>query len=106
MSETVVIDVTGRVTVGLDAQLRDAIQEARDAGARNILLNMDRVTKLDSSGIGELVAAHNAISEEGGRLILVALSERIAAILQITQLLGVIESFPDADSALASLGSA
>ncbi len=105
MNETVVIDVTGRVTVGLDAQLRDAIQEARDAGARNILLNMDRVTKLDSSGIGELVAAHNAIRQEGGRLMLVALSDRIAAVLQITQLLGVIEAFPDADSALASLES-
>ncbi len=103
MKETVVIDVTGRVTIGLDAQLRDAIGEARESGARNILLNMNRVSKIDSSGIGELVAAHNAIRTEGGRLILVGLSDKIAAVLQITQLLGVIEAFDDADSALASL---
>ena len=53
MEETVVIDIAGRVTIGHDAKMRDAITEALDAGARNIVMNMERVIKLDSSGIGE-----------------------------------------------------
>ena len=103
MAETVVIDVAGRVTIGHDAKMRDAIQEALAAGARNILLNMERVTKMDSSGIGELVAAHASVRGRGGRFILVALSDRLAAVLQITQVLGVLEAFDDMESALASL---
>ncbi len=103
MSETVVIDVTGRVTIGPDAMMRDAIHEAVNEGARNIVLNMERVTKLDSSGIGELVAAHTTISSQGGRLLLVGLSDKIASVLQITNLLGVLELYSDADAALATL---
>ena len=57
MDETVVIDVAGRVTIGHDAKMRDAIAEALEAGARNIVMNMERVSKMDSSGIGELAAA-------------------------------------------------
>ncbi len=66
-------------------------------------MNMEHVSKLDSSGIGELVAAHTSVRSRGGRFILVALSERLATALQITQLLGVLESFDDMDSALDSL---
>ena len=103
MDETVVIDVAGRVTIGHDAKMRDAIQEALDAGARHVLMNMERVTKMDSSGIGELVAAHANVTNNGGRFILVALSDRLATVLQITQVLGVLESFDDMEQALASL---
>ena len=105
MDETVVIDVAGRVTIGHDAKMRDAINEALDAGARNILMNMERVTKIDSSGIGELVAAHAAVRKTGGRFILVSLSDRLAGVLQITQVLGVLEAFDDMEAALASLGN-
>ena len=106
MEETVVIDVAGRVTVGPDAQMREAIDEALAAGARNIVMNMERVSRIDSSGIGELVAAHTSIKSRGGRFILVALSERLATALQITQLLGVLESYDDMDSALESFRDA
>ena len=105
MDETVVIDVAGRVTIGYDAKMRAAIDDALAAGARNVVMNMERVVKLDSSGIGELVAAHTSVTNRGGRFILVALSERLASVLQITQVLGVLESFDDMDSALKSLGA-
>ena len=103
MAETVVIDVAGRVTIGHDVKMRDAITEALEAGARNIVMNMELVSKLDSSGIGELVVAHTSVKKRGGRFILVALSDRLAATLQITQLLGVLESFDDMKAALGSL---
>ena len=106
MGNTVVIDVAGRVTIGHDVKLREEILGALEAGARNILLNMKRVTKLDSSGIGELLAAHTTVRREGGRLLVVGLPSNIAAVVQITQLLGVLETFDDADSALATLESA
>jgi len=106
MEETVIIEVAGRVTIGPDAKMRDAITEALEAGALNIIMNMERVTKLDSSGIGELVAAHSSVKSHGGRFILVALSERLAAVLQITQVLGILETFEEMGAALESLGAA
>lgn len=103
--ETVVIEVAGRVTIGHDAQMRDAIADALASGPKNILLNMQRVSKLDSSGTGELVAAHTSVAKGGGRLLLVGLSPRVAAVLQITNLLGILELFETVDEALATLDS-
>lgn len=102
---TVVVEIKGKVTIGYDAQMRDAILGATEAGAQNVLLKMDRVSKIDSSGIGELVAAHNNINSRGGRLLLVGLPERLAGVLQITNLLGVLEIYGDVDEALAALES-
>lgn len=101
--ETAVLDIAGRVTIGHDAKMRDAIDEALASGAKNVLLNMKGVSKIDSSGIGELVAAHNRITGDGGRLLLVALSDRLGTLLQITNLMGVLETYPDVDQALATL---
>ena len=102
-SNTVVVDIAGKVTIGYDAKMRDAIAEARESGAQNILLNMKGVTKLDSSGIGELVAAHTSLESGGGRLLLVGLPIKVATVLQITNLLGILELFDDIDEAIAAL---
>lgn len=103
--ETTVVEIAGKVTIGYDAQMRDAILDATDAGARNVLLRMDRVTKIDSSGIGELAAAHLRIKDSGGRFLLVGLPEKLAAPLVIANLLGVLEMYPNVDEALAALES-
>lgn len=105
-ANTVVLDVAGKVTIGYDAKLRDSIAEASEAGAQNILLNMKRVTKLDSSGIGELAAAHIHIKNRGGRLLLVGLPNRLATVLQITNLLGILELYDHVDEALEALEKA
>lgn len=103
MGKTVVIDVGGKMTIGHDAAVHEAIYAALDEGASNIVMNMDRVTRMDSSGIGELVAAHTTVTKRGGRFLLVGLPQRVATVLQITNLMGVLETFEQMDEALASL---
>ena len=104
-NSSVVVDIAGKVTIGYDAKMREAIAEAREAGAQNVLLNMRGVTRLDSSGIGELVAAHASITRAGGRLLLVGLPAKVATVLQITNLLGVLELYDNIDEAIASIES-
>jgi len=102
-AKTTVVEIAGKVTIGPDAKMRDAILEATDAGAQNVLLNMTRVTKLDSSGVGELAAAHLSITKQGGRLLLVGLPDKVSEVLRITNLLGIIETYPNIDEALTAL---
>lgn len=103
MAKTVVLEVAGKVTIGHDVELRQNVQAALAAGAENVVIDMERVTRMDSSGIGELVAAHVTMKNKEGRLLLVGLPGKIATVLQITQMLGVLELYDDADSALATL---
>lgn len=103
---TTIVEIAGKVTIGYDAEMRDAILEATDAGAKNVLLKMDRVTKIDSSGIGELAAAHQRIQKDGGRFLLVGLADKLAGPLIYTNLIHVLERYPSVDEALAALEGA
>ena len=50
-----ILDLKGKITIGAgEIALRNAVQDAIAAGAKNIVLNMKDVTTIDSSGVGEL----------------------------------------------------
>ena len=101
--QTAVVEIAGKVTIGHDAKMRDAILKATNEGAQNVLLKMDRVTKIDSSGIGELAAAHQRITDSGGRFLLVGLADKLATPLIYTALIHVLERYPSVEEALAAL---
>lgn len=98
-----ILEPKGKITIGVgDVALREAVHEALEAGARNILIDLGSVSTIDSSGIGELVSAYTTVTNRGGKLKLVHLPDKIADILSITQLITVFEVFEDESEALAS----
>lgn len=98
-----VLEPKGKITIGVgDVALRDAVHEAMDAGAENILINLGNVTTIDSSGIGELVSAFTTVTNRGGKLKLANLPPKVQDILQITQLVTVFDVFSDEEEALSS----
>ena len=101
--KTTVVEIAGKVVNPHDAKMREAILDATEAGAQNVVLRMDRVTKIDSSGIGELAAAHRRIRDDGGRFLLVGLSQKLAAPLIIANLMGILEIYEDIEEALSAL---
>lgn len=102
-SGVTIISPKGKITIGAgDVALREAVHEALEAGARNILLDLAGVTTIDSSGIGEMVHAYTTVTNRGGKLRLVNMPSKVADILQITQLITVFDSFDNLEEALAS----
>ena len=99
-----ILDLQGKITIGEgDVALREAVQAAVGDGATNILLNMARVRSIDSSGVGELVAAYTTVTNRGGKLRLFSLPGRVLGVLQITQLVTVLDILEDEEEAVASL---
>ncbi|MDH2393303.1 STAS domain-containing protein [Streptomyces sp. HNM0663] len=93
----------GKITIGVgDVRLREAVHEALEGGAKNILLNLASVSVIDSAGMGELVSSYTHVANGGGKLKLVNLPPKITDILQVTQLISVFEVFDDEEEALAS----
>lgn len=96
-----ILDIKGKITIGLgDVKLRDSVREALEAGSRNILINLEGCTTIDSSGIGELVSAYTTVTNRGGMLKLENLPKKVSDILQITQLITVFDVFGDEAEAL------
>ena len=98
-----VVDLEGTITIGEgDVQLRKTLFALIERGQNKILLNMERVGYMDSSGVGELISCFKEVYERGGQLKLLNISKKIKDLLQITQLLSVFEYFSDEAKALSS----
>lgn len=102
-----VVDVSGRITLGEACkELRDVIRGELGKGHKNLLLNLADVTYIDSSGIGELVSAFTAVSNQGGQLKLLNLTKKVHDLLQITKLYTVFDIHNDEAGAISSFKSA
>lgn len=102
-----VVDISGKLTLGESTNaLRNKMNELAESGSDRILLNMADVTYIDSSGIGELVAAHATVANAGGDIKLLNLAKRVHDLLKITKLYTVFEVFEDEASAIGSFAAA
>jgi anti-sigma B factor antagonist len=98
-----ILEPKGKITIGVgDVALREAVHRELEAGHKNILIDMDGVTTIDSSGIGELVSTYTSVSNRGGKLKLLRIPDKVSDILQITQLISVFDSYADEDEAFRS----
>jgi anti-sigma B factor antagonist len=98
-----ILEPKGKITIGVgDIALREAVHAALDGGAKNILIDLQKVTTIDSSGIGELVSGYTTVTNRGGKLRLLNLPPKVQDILQITQLVTVFDIYDDEDEAVAS----
>ena len=98
-----ILEPKGKITIGKgDIALRDAVDEAMAAGSTNLLVDFSRVTRMDSSGMAELVAAFKRVNEAGGQIKLLRLPSNIKDVLSITQIAQVFDIFEDEDEAISS----
>jgi len=101
--DVTVLDLGGRITIGEGSvTLRSAIKRLIEEGKKKILLNLGRVSYVDSSGIGELVSSFTTINREGGQLKLLNLSQKIQDLMTITKLHTVFDVYDDETAALNS----
>ena len=81
------------------------ILEALDGGKKNILINMAEVFDIDSSGLGELVAAYTTATHRGGKLKLMKLTPRVQDVVQLTKVYRIFEVYNDEDTAVRSFAA-
>jgi len=98
-----VVDLSGKITIGEgDVALRNAVQEVLDGGNQHILLNLEKVSYMDSAGIGELVACYKRVKEKDGSVKLLNPSGKVYDLLALTKLEEVFDTFKDEKEALVS----
>jgi anti-anti-sigma factor len=95
--------VHGRLTIGEPSeQLTDALQSVVQSGGRKVVVNLNGVPQIDSSGISSLVRSSIQLAREGGALHLVCGQGRVRDALTVTRLVEAIPTFETDSSALAS----
>ncbi|MCB1044332.1 MAG: STAS domain-containing protein [Acidobacteria bacterium] len=103
-ADVTVVSLQGKITIGEgDVRLRQCVNEVLEDGAKKIILDLQDVSYMDSSGVGELVASYTTISNRGAQLRLANLKPKIYSLLQLTALVTVFQIYDSTEDALQSL---
>ncbi|MGA2434666.1 MAG: STAS domain-containing protein [Bryobacteraceae bacterium] len=98
-----ILDLDGRITAGEDAaQLRECLREIGGEGVRQVILNLQNVDYIDSTGLGTLVVCFTSFAKLGGTLKLTNLSRRTIELLVLTKLTTIFEIFAGEQDAVNS----
>ena len=98
-----VMRVSGRIDLVTSNTLKDMIREHLHRERRHLILNLERVDFINSSGLGSLVSILKDVRLAGGSLVLSNLAPYVQEIFEITQLSNVFEIFDAEQAAVESL---
>jgi anti-anti-sigma factor len=82
---------------------QEEVRQEIASGVKKVVIDLSAVEKIDSSGIGILVATMWSASQAGAGLVLASLSARVEKVLSIAMLLDRIEHADSVEDALAKL---
>jgi anti-anti-sigma factor len=100
--DVVILDLEGRITVGESGSLREAVEAQKAAGNTRLILNLEKVSFIDSTGLGAMVICHTTITKAGGALKLLHLNKRNIELLVLTKLHTIFDVYSDERDAINS----
>jgi anti-sigma B factor antagonist len=97
-----VIDVQGEIDMYTAPRLRELLIDLVSRGSYQLVVNLDQVGFLDSTGLGVLVGGLKRVRAHQGSLDLVCTQQRILRIFRITGLTEVFGIYETVDQAIAA----
>jgi len=104
--DVTIVDLQGRAIVRDESELvGKQLCELIDDGRCKLLLNLENLTQIDSTGVSVLAKACVSLRRQGGDLRLLRPGGHVLEVFKVLHLLEMIPSFEDEASALASFQS-
>ena len=97
-----VLAVSGEVDVATAPRLREQLVQLVNQGNHHLVVDLEGVDFLDSTGLGVLVGALKRVRLQDGELTLVCTQPRIVKVFDITGLSKVFTLHESVDSAVAA----
>ncbi len=101
VGDRTVVQVGGEVDVYTAPKLRERLLDLVNAGHYHLVIDLENVEFLDSTGLGVLVGGLKRVRANDGSMSLVCTQERLLKILRITGLIKVFPVHPDVAAATA-----
>ncbi|MHB8146556.1 MAG: STAS domain-containing protein [Vulcanimicrobiaceae bacterium] len=98
-----VVELGGEIDVYTSPKVKDAISDLIDRGIYNLVINLENVRYIDSTGLGVLIGGLKRVREHGGSVNLVCTNPQIKKIFDITGLVKIFGIFETEDAAMKAL---
>lgn len=91
-----ILSLSGKLGLGeSNRQLHESIKRLVSEGKTQIVINLAKVSHIDSSGLGELVSSYTTLKAADGVLKLACVNDRVTSLMTITKLYTVFEIFAE-----------
>jgi len=103
IDDVTVLRMEGKIMGGPDAEaFQSTIKDLLAEGRRKVVLDMGKVSWVNSTGLGILISGHTTLQKNDGQMRLARVNKRIDQILMVTKLHTIFRAFQDEADALAS----
>jgi anti-sigma B factor antagonist len=105
LNDVTVLDLEGNFVLGGDGQFKRFVATNIDGGGRKLIVNLAKVSYMDSSGLGELISCYTQMQRVSGHMKLLNLNNRLNQLMVMTKLITVFETFDSESAAISSFTS-
>ncbi len=102
LNDITVLDVEGKFVLGGDGKFKRSVTTNIEGGNRKLIVNLEKVSYMDSSGLGELISGYSQMQRVNGQMKLLNLNNRLNQLLVMTKLITVFETFDSESAAISS----
>lgn len=104
--DVTVLRLEGKLMGGPDAdEFKKIVKELVATDRKNVLVDMGKVSWVNSTGLGILISNYTTLKNHGGCFKLLHVNKRIRQIFMVTKLHTIFETFEDEEKALASFAT-
>jgi stage II sporulation protein AA (anti-sigma F factor antagonist) len=105
--QVLIIRLVGELDHHTAEKLRYQVEEKIESnGIRHILLNLEDLSFMDSSGLGVILGRYKQITQLGGKMIVCAISPSIYRLFELSGMFKILQIVDSEEQALLSLGVA
>jgi stage II sporulation protein AA (anti-sigma F factor antagonist) len=103
----VIAEVSGELDLSAAGSFRDRVdQELSRTGSPNLVLNLQKLDFIDSTGLGALLGRHRQVTASGGKFILAGPPPKVMSMIEMAGLSSVLKIVRSQEDALRLLGGA
>ena len=98
-----IIEIKGSLVGDGDTdELRTAVADFIEQGNKCMIINLQKLNYMNSSGIGAIISAHASYARNDGEVKLVGITNNVQNLFIITKLIDIFEVYDKIDEATAS----
>lgn len=98
--DAIIVALSGEIDLHNVPEVRQALVGACEEKPQRLVVNLEQVAYMDSSGIGTLVEAYRRVKTYEGKLVLVGVGSRVRSLFEITKLDKFFKIYPSEAEAL------
>lgn len=101
INDSLVVKIKGELDLLTAETFRNLVERAiNQENAQNLILDMEQLDFIDSSGLGVILGRYRRIREQGGNMAIVGVKPHVKRILELAGIMGIVKVYQQTEQAL------